>query len=80
MMDTQDQLITTKLRHILAHLAYSERAIRDFELLSAIGTSFNSSEPSLAKSIGRGILDLCKPVVEITANGVVEFVHFSAKE
>jgi hypothetical protein len=80
MTDTQDQSTNTKLRHILAHLAYSERAIRDFELLSAIGTSFGSSEPSQAKSIGRGIIDLCKPVVEITANGVVDFVHFSAKE
>jgi hypothetical protein len=80
MTDTQDQSTATKLRHILAHLAYSERAIRDFELLSAIGTSFSSSDPTQAKSIGRGILDLCKPVVEITANGVVDFVHFSAKE
>jgi hypothetical protein len=79
-MNVPDKLNKKRLHSIFEHLAYSERALRDFELLSAIGTSSGDTGATMAKTIGGGILDLCKPIVEVSSSRVVDFVHFSAKE
>ena len=75
-----DKLTRKKLLYIFQHLAYSERPFQDFEILSAIGTSFGSAYSTQARTIGAAILDLCKPIVEVSVSNVVDFVHFSAKE
>ena len=75
-----DKSASKKIRHIFKHLAYSKRPLQEFEVLSAIGTCFSSAYAPQARTIGRGILELCKPIVEVSVNNVVEFVHFSAKE
>lgn len=75
-----DKSTTKKLWHIFRHLAYSQRPLQDFELLSAVGTHFGSAHIRQARTIGCGILDLCKPIVELSVSNVVDFVRFSAKE
>lgn len=80
-MKVSDPPTREKLDHIFEWLAYSNRPLKCFELMNGIAMSFADFETvKRPKTIGTGMLDLCKPVIEVSANGKVTLVHFSARE
>ena len=65
---------------ILGWMACSYRVLKSYELLD--GISFNTSDITLTPKTRtqKGVLDLCRPLIEDGPGGTVDFVHFSAKE
>jgi len=61
-------------------LAYSKRPLKLHELLSGLGLDPSIASVSEPKAVSARILILCKPIVEISKAGMVDFVHFSVKE
>jgi hypothetical protein len=51
-----------------------------YELLS--GLSLDPTHPAVSgqKAVSSKIIELCKPAVDVSKTGIVDFVHFSAKE
>lgn len=65
---------------ILGWMACSYRILKAHELLD--GISFDTSLTTLTPKtrIRKDVLDLCRPLIEEGPDGIVDFVHFSAKE
>ena len=69
-----------KIVRILQWTAFSKRRLRVQELLDGISLHEDCSFLSEENRLKRHVLDDCKPILEETSSGVVDFVHFSAKE
>jgi len=50
------------------------------ELLCALSFEPSEYREKVPRLVPLKLLDLCKPLIEITSTGEVDFVHFSAKE
>jgi hypothetical protein len=79
-MDNNSDYARSMTIRILEFMACSYRTMKVYELLD--GVVFHSSCTELNKrtKLKRGILDLCRPLIENGPANTVDFVHFSAKE
>lgn len=69
-----------RLKHILGWLAFSYRPLKSWELCDAIVFQDNKSSLDASTRLGKGILDICKPLIEERADCTVALVHFSLRE
>ncbi|CAG8975822.1 hypothetical protein HYALB_00009402 [Hymenoscyphus albidus] len=65
---------------ILGWMACSYRALKSYELLDGIAFDATNTILNSKTRIRRDILDLCRPLIEDSPTGTIDFVHFSAKE
>jgi hypothetical protein len=65
---------------LLEWLTYSKRPLKLYELLNGLGFDPATTVVQGPKLVSARAVELCKPVVEISKGGSVDFVHFSAKE
>ena len=69
-----------KVMRILQWVAFSKRRLRVQELLDGISLHEDCSFLSEGNRLKRHVLEVCKPILEETPSGLVDLVHFSAKE
>ena len=69
-----------KVMRILQWTAFSRRKLRVQELLDGVSLYEDCSFLSEENRLKKHVLEICKPILEETPSGVVDFVHFSAKE
>ena len=69
-----------KIVKLLEWIAFTRRPLRVQEALAAVGIDPKQFEQGDCGGFGARILELCKPMIEVSKTGVVDFVHFSAKE
>jgi hypothetical protein len=65
---------------ILEWMACSYRILKRYELLDGITIDASNKTLTPKTKIQKEILDLCRPLIEESSAGIVDFVHFSAKE
>jgi hypothetical protein len=68
-----------KVRLILSWLAFACQPLRGIELCDALVFSQDQALNEQTK-LGKGVLDICKPLIEESNSQVFELVHFSAKK
>jgi hypothetical protein len=61
-------------------MTYANRPLKVDELLSGMGSDPTVSLGAVPNAVSSRILEFCKPLVEISRAGTVDFIHFSAKE
>ena len=55
--------------------------MRTYEVLDGVAlVEPGRSTLSLESKLDKAIIEVCKPILEESSNGSLEFVHFSAKE
>lgn len=65
---------------ILTCMVYTHRSLKSWELCAAIVFSTPGQQLNERTKLEKGILDLCKPLLEEHANDTIAFVHFSVQE
>jgi hypothetical protein len=75
-----DEQQRIRARHILGWLAFACRPLKVWEVCS--GIVFHNEDGNLddESKLGKGILDICKPLIEERDGEIVTLVHFSARE
>ena len=74
-----DESQRVKAKAILSWLAFAYRPLQSFELCDALVFSENRVLDEQTK-LGKGVLDICKPLIEEREGHVFALVHFSARE
>jgi hypothetical protein len=74
-----DESQHVKAKAILSWLAFAYRPLQSFELCDALVFSENRVLDEQTK-LGKGVLDICKPLIEEREGYVFALVHFSARE
>lgn len=69
-----------KASRLLSWIIFAERPLKLHELLDGIAFCTSPNILDNTTKLTKRVLDLCKPIVEITREGVVSLVHFSAKQ
>ena len=64
---------------ILHGLCVCERPLTQQELLDAVSFANPDAISNKEYRLWDSTIDLCKPIIEVTASGVVKFVHFTVK-
>lgn len=65
---------------ILGWMACSFRVLKCYELLDGIVLDARNDTLNTRTKVGKRIIDICRPLIEETPDGSIDFVHFSAKE
>lgn len=73
-----DSRSVDRIRCVLGWVAFAERPLRKFELLSAI--TFSSGNPEIGRLPPQYILDICGTLVEERQDSTLAFIHISVKE
>jgi hypothetical protein len=74
-----DEQQRIRARHILGWLAFACRPLKVWEVCSGIVFHEDGNLNDESK-LGKGILDICKPLIEERNGEIVALVHFSARE
>ena len=74
-----DESQRVKAKAILSWLAFAYRPLQSFELCDALVFSEKRVLDEQTK-LGKGVLDICKPLIEEREGHVFALVHFSARE
>ena len=74
-----DESQHAKAKTVLSWLAFAYRPLRSFELCDALVFSENRVLDEQTK-LGKGVLDICKPLIEEREGHIFALVHFSARE
>ena len=69
-----------KVTRILQWIAFTCRPLRTHELLDGATLHEGNMVLDETTKLGSSVLELCKPIIEEGPGGIVQFVHFSAKE
>jgi hypothetical protein len=69
-----------KIARMLEWITHANRPLKLYEILNAIGVDPTDSCDCEPKTVNSRILEFCKPLVEISRAGTVQFIHFSATE
>jgi hypothetical protein len=64
---------------ILEWIACSYRPLRAYEILDGIAFKPGCTSLNSRTKVHRGVLNLCRPLIEDGPSDTLEFVHFSAK-
>jgi len=75
-MDERQQIRTEQ---ILSWLAFACRPLKAWEVCAGIVFHENGNLNDESK-LGKGILDICKPLIEEREGETIALVHFSARE
>ncbi len=71
--------LRTVVHNILKWVACAKRPLREEELLQILVIDIGESDFARGRKDYRNIRQACGPIIEVL-DGVVRFVHFSAKE
>jgi hypothetical protein len=80
MLSVDSVPIQLKVRRLLQVLAYTKRALSIREVLCAIAVDADNLTAALPRPESLKLLEFCKPLVQTTSSGTVEFIHFTALE
>lgn len=73
-----DTMSVEHIRCILGWLAFSRRALKKNELLSAV--SFSSGKPDVERAAPEYILSVCGSLIEERNDATITFIHVSVQE
>lgn len=68
------------MTHLLEWITYVQKPLSVDELLSALALDVMEPRDHLPRPSTPKLLEFCKPIIEIPITGLVDFVHFSARE
>jgi hypothetical protein len=75
-----DPSLRDKALRILKWLAFAFRPLKHHEIRDGIVFHTENDVLDETTKLGKGILDICRPLIEERAGSIVDLVHFSAKE
>ncbi|KAF6825207.1 NACHT domain protein [Colletotrichum plurivorum] len=75
-----DKRSVSRLRSILAWIAFAKRPLRGAELRSALSFSEEKGDVNVQELAPNYIFDKCKPIIEEKADTTFAFIHVSVKE
>ena len=76
-LEQRDRLKAFRILHCLCT---SKRPLKQHELLDAVSFANPAAISKKDLRLWDSTVDLCKPLIEVTATGVVKFVHFTVME
>ena len=69
-----------KAIRILNLLCVCKRPMRQHELVDAISLANPNAIPNKEYRLWDSVVEVCKPLIEVTLSGTIRFVHFTVKE
>ena len=69
-----------KAIRILNLLCVCKRPMRQHELVDAVSLANPNAISNKEYRLWDNVVEVCKPLIEVTLSGVIKFVHFTVKE
>lgn len=80
MLAVDSMKVKAKVWRLLQLLSYTKRSLSLGEVLCALSITPEPINAPLPRLEDKRLLEFCKPLVETSSAGSVDFIHFSALE